>query len=113
MKRPKDHPELDFSADDVCRNYHGGNEESEEANLDTQKLRDRKTLYDAIKGSGSHGCICDELEVIFGMRHQTCSARLSELKRDHWITIKVDPATGVKFRRPTRSGSMAAVLIAI
>lgn len=86
--------------DDICRNYHRGNAESVRA-------------YESVKLSAGHmrgrivGMIreremtCDEIEEITGWKHQTVSARISELKRDGWI-IPVD-------RRKTRSGCSAAV----
>ena len=87
--------------DDITRNYHGGNEESEQANesITGTKEQMRTKLYDALKRRPS---TCEELEDRFGMKHQTVSARLSELKRDGLVE-KVGT-------RPTSSGRSAAVL---
>ena len=59
----------------------------------------------AIKLCGLHGMTCDELELKLGMRHQTASARVSELKR---IGSIFDSGQ----RRATRSGRKAAVWLA-
>lgn len=96
--------------DDICRNYHGGNPESEAANEETLKSRDRKRIHDVLLSAGLQGRTCDELEIVTGLSHQTCSARCSELLRDGIIVRKPDPV--LKYmRRPTRTGCQAAVLI--
>lgn len=97
--------------DDICRNYHGGNPESEEANEETIKSKDRRRIIDALFAAGLRGLTCDELEVLLGMRHQTCSARCSELLRDGVIVRKPTGLDGTYMRRPTRTGCQAAVLI--
>jgi hypothetical protein len=56
----------------------------------------------AIASGGASGFTCDEVEVLTGMAHQTCSARVNELMRKGRI---VD--TGQ--RRKTRSGRKAVV----
>ena len=48
------------------------------------------------------GQTCDELEVLFGWKHQTVSARLWELERAGQIIKSAE-------RRPTRSGRTARV----
>lgn len=50
----------------------------------------------------SGGATCDEIEASLGLRHQTASARIKELKDTQKIR---DTGT----RRRTRSGRMAAV----
>lgn len=90
--------------DDICRNNHGGNPESEAANLQTDKRRDSRRIVDALVNVGWNGLTCDELEVRLAMSHQTCSARCSELKRDGTIAVK-------SAKRFTRTGSSAGVLV--
>jgi len=85
---------------DVCRRKHGGNAESEAANLVTNKARDRARIISLLK---DRDWTCDELEVATQMSHQTCSARLSELLKDG-VAIR----TGT--RRPTRTGAQAGVV---
>lgn len=89
-----------LASDDVCRNYHGGNPESEAANAATDKQRDRARVLGQLK---MRDMTCDELEVALGMRHQTCSARVADLKKEGRIV-----PTGLK--RKTRTGCNAAVL---
>lgn len=87
--------------DDICYTHHGGNPESNAANLETNKHKDRSAILRLLD---QHGRLtCDEIEVYLQMRHQTASARCSELLRDETIE-----RTGEK--RETRSGSKAAVL---
>lgn len=50
------------------------------------------------------GATCDEIELSLGLRHQTASARIAELK--HGGKLK---SIG---RRPTRSGRQADVMVA-
>lgn len=85
---------------DICRNYHKGNEESEQANLSTDKDRDRRRILRHLEAKDA---TCDELEVALDMRHQTCSARLAELKKNGLVIV-----TGE--RRATRTGCKAAVV---
>jgi len=61
-------------------------------------------VFARIADAGSHGATCDELECILDMRHQTCSARIRELKDKRVIR---DSGR----RRETRSGRYAAVLV--
>lgn len=91
--------------DDICRNRHGGNPESEVANQQTNKQRDSRMVMDALFQAGGLGMTCDELEVELGMSHQTCSARCSELKRDGKVLTTTR-------RRETRAGCPARVLMA-
>jgi type IV pilus biogenesis protein CpaD/CtpE len=88
--------------DDICRNYHGGEEESEAANesIDDRKAALRAKISDVIVAAGNHGMTSDQVEALTGMRHQTCSARFSEMKADGVMVW-----TGRK--SPTRSGRMA------
>jgi predicted transcriptional regulator len=90
--------------DDITRNYHGGNPESEAANLRTNKSRDRAAIIAEVASRGDRGATCSEIELATGLSHQTASARCSELKRDGVLVVSGE-------RRPTQTGSMAAVLI--
>ena len=89
---------------DITRNYHRGNPRSAEAHEDTKvrKLRDQMRILRLLH-SHPGGLICDEAEVLLDMRHQTCSARFSDMKAKGWL----EP-TGQ--RRLTRSGSYADVM---
>jgi len=105
-------PEFDGGSEepDICRNYHGGNAESEGANLDTatRKAQDRSRIASYLQLVG--GRTCDEIERALSLAHQTASARCSEMLKDGVIRRAPD-GKGKYKRRPTRRGSMAAVLI--
>ncbi len=88
------------AAQDITARKHGGNAESEEANLRTNKARDRARIITLLR---ERELTCEEVSLALSMPYTTCSARLSELKKDGLAV-----ATGE--RRPTRSGSPAAVL---
>lgn len=94
---------FDEQLDDVCRAYHGGNEDSEAANtsIDGHKHAIREKIYQYLKES--NGAICDEAEAALGLRHQTCSARITEL-------VRAKRAYRSQEKRKTRSGRMAAVI---
>jgi len=98
--------------DDICRNYHRGNLESQEANLMAghNKGRDRTRIFQYLEAN-PEGATCDRIEVALGMSHQTASARCSELLRDRWVVRK--PRIGGGYERmKTRTGSFAAILVA-
>lgn len=59
-------------------------------------------LFDRL---GDYGATCDEAEQALRLRHQTCSARIAELKKAGSI---VDSGR----TRKTRSGCKAAVMVA-
>ena len=102
--------QLSLIPDDVCRNFHKGNPESEAANLKTRKLQDSAVILAYLRSRGVLGSTADEMEALFGMPHQTCSARCSEMLRDGLIVRKrLTDETYAK--RPTRTGSLAAVLV--
>lgn len=85
---------------DICRNRHKGNPESEAANLRTAKQQDRARIAAYLT---DRVATCDQIEQALNMRHQTASARVSELLKDGLIE-----RTGE--RRKTRTGCGAAVL---
>lgn len=87
--------------DDICRNFHRGNTESEAANpvASTKEIQCEHIIAFMLRTGDA---TCDETEDRLGLIHQSASARFSELKRDGRIL-----ATGE--RRLTRSGRYAAV----
>lgn len=97
----------DSKLPDICRNNHGGNEFSEEANASLQNTKKiiRKTILDYIRGCGEHGATCEEIEIALTIPHQSCSARCTELKN-----LKLVYQDG---GRLTRSKRRAAVLKAV
>lgn len=69
-------------SDDVTRHYHGGAETSSAA-WESSKVKadaDRKRIYNWIKDTG--GATCQECEKRLSIPHETCSARISQLKAD-------------------------------
>ena len=82
----------------VCANRHHGNEQSVAANKNPDKQRQRAQVLAAIQYRTQ---TCEQIEEFTGLPHQSCSARISELKRDGLIR-KIGT-------RPTRSGCQAAV----
>lgn len=90
---------------DICRNNHGGNQQSEEANDSIVhlkgNLRNRILVY--IRAVPS---TCEETESALSLPHTTCSARISELK-----SMKLVRESGKV--RANASGRNAAVLEAV
>jgi hypothetical protein len=91
---------------DVCRNRHGGNEESVKAYQGTlsNKDKDLANILEFIRSKGHLGATSDECGIALGIYVQTCSARCSELTAKGHVLKK-----GV---RETSRGSAAAVLVA-
>jgi predicted transcriptional regulator len=85
--------------DDICRNYHKGNQFSQQANRSLDKKAMVGLILDLIRNSA--GLICEEIEDALGLKHQTVSARISELKRDGQVIV-----VG---KRKTRSGCQAGI----
>lgn len=90
---------------DICRNYHGGNPESEAANVIAHKssAQIRSKILEYVRACGLDGATCDQIEIALELSHQTASARCADLKR---LKMIVDSGG----RRETRTGSKAAVL---
>jgi hypothetical protein len=65
----------------------------------------RQIVLEAIRSRRRDGATCDEIEASLAMKHQTASARITELKADQSV---VDSGA----RRRTRSNRNAAVLVA-
>ncbi len=90
---------------DICRNNHGGNEDSEAANRGTNKSRDCARILAWIRGRGAYGAITDEVQAALGIVNQTCSARMADLTNDGHVVW-----SGAK--RKTRSNRTAGVRVA-
>jgi predicted transcriptional regulator len=86
---------------DICRNYHGGNEQSEAANVAIQPRK--QSMRMRILEWWTQESTVEECELALGMKHQTVSARVSELRKDGLLQD-----TGRT--RPTSSGSQAEIL---
>lgn len=65
---------------DVCANNHGGNEESRAANRRTNKEVDRARILDFMATRPGKEAHVKELIRELDLKHQTASARLSDLK---------------------------------
>jgi hypothetical protein len=89
---------------DICANNHGGNPESEAANKITDKTADAQRLADWYIARGARGGYMELAARELGMRHQTVSARQSDLKRLGvlWKTTQ---------RTQTSSGAKAGVYV--
>ena len=77
---------------DICSNYHRGNAESVIANKTASKTklnkRDRiMQIFQNAHFIRQFGTTCEDIEIITGWKHQTVSARISELKRDGKIMV--------------------------
>jgi predicted transcriptional regulator len=92
--------------DDICTTYHKGNTESREAHASIERMKEamRVKIVGRLKEVPS-GRTCDEIETDLGLRHQTASARISELL----ASTRIIRTT---IRRPTRSGRSASVVVA-
>lgn len=86
---------------DISFNKHGGNPESTAAHESVVPLKHalRTRVLLAIAGSGENGLTSDDVESMLGLRHQSASARITELRAGNMI----EPAE----KRPTRSGRTA------
>lgn len=90
--------------DDICKNYHLGNENSVAAHKSVipTAAKVRISIFEYIVSRGELGATCDEVEFATGFSHQSCSARCAELKADGLVYEEG--------ARPTRTGRRAAVL---
>ncbi len=87
---------------DICGNRHKGNPRSVAANKKVAPKKEsiREKILTLI--TQHPGLLhCDDIESILGLKHQTASARISELKRDFMIFISGE--------KKTTSGCMAAL----
>lgn len=87
---------------DITWNYHRGNQYSAAAH-DTIKHRKQQDVSRILVVLHAHpdGLTCEEVEIQLGMKHQTCSARFTDMKKLGWIV-----ECG---KRPTRSKRDAGV----
>ena len=78
---------------DICRNRHGGNENSELANLSihSRKQIDRARILSYAEVMGNFGITVKEVIKALDLKHQTASARMSELKAEKDLVPKCDP----------------------
>jgi len=91
---------------DITANRHGGNPESQEANVSIAKNKEavRMEVFEWAKKQGSKGITADETAAHFNCTHNHVAPRIAELK-----AMKVLVRSGE--RRKTRTGRMAAVLV--
>ena len=68
----------------------------------------QRQILEAVSRS-SNGLTRDEIEQVTGLPHTTSSARVRELFLKGLLETRVDRATGISYRRPTRSGKPAEV----
>lgn len=68
----------------------------------------QRQILEAVS-KASNGLTRDEIEQVTGLPHTTSSARVRELFLKGLLKTRVDRATGISYRRPTRSGKMAEV----
>lgn len=73
------------------------------ASIDAASIREQ--VWGHIRKHGLGGRTCDETEVDLGLRHQTASARITELKKEKRVFQRG--------RRATRSGRQADVWVAV
>jgi hypothetical protein len=66
----------------------------------------RRTVYDAIMANMANGLTCDEVCEATGMLVQSATSAIHTLARDGWLTDSGE-------RRPTRTGVLAIVWVAI
>jgi DNA-binding MarR family transcriptional regulator len=65
---------------DVCAGNHGGNAESRAANLKTDKATDLRRILDFMETRPGTETYVKEIIAALGIKHQTASARLTDLK---------------------------------
>jgi hypothetical protein len=66
----------------------------------------RRRVYDAIMANMSNGMTCDEVCVETGMLVQSATSAINTLSHDGWLVDSGD-------RRPTRTGVLAIVWVAL
>lgn len=78
---------------DICANRHKGNPKSVAAHrkIRADKRSIRQKILDQI--GLTPDITCEALEFMLLLKHQTCSARISELKRDGLIYISGEEET--------------------
>jgi hypothetical protein len=73
-------------SDDITENYHGGNPYSHAAHdsIEHRKELDFTRILKVLHDN-PHGLTCEEVEIELEMKHQTCSARFTDMKKLGWI----------------------------
>lgn len=82
-----------------------------QAPRDTSAVRSKVLSY--IRSKGGEGATCEEVELAVFMAHQTCSARIKELRDhpQHGGQIEILKIDGKPIKRPTVSGRSAYVYV--
>lgn len=99
--------------EDICENKHGGNLESGEAFEAVSSVRDiqQAQICQALLDNPG-GMVEEEISLHCGLRRNSASARISELKKMSMVIKKPSPFGKPPWhRRKTTSGHFAAVLI--
>lgn len=79
----------------------------------TTKATDEARILTHIQGCGAWGSTCDEVEVAFGISHQTASARINGLVRQGKLVVDVCGENFDQTRtRMTRRNCRAQVYVA-
>lgn len=100
-----------YKEPDICRNNHGGNPESEQANLAVNKEKWQEAVYQFALAQGERGITADEAQVHFDVGPNTVAPRLTELKKAGRLERLVKDGKNVC--RKTRAGVGAGVYVAI
>lgn len=74
------------------------------ASVRFQAPADREAVMRVVVAAGRRGATCDECEVVTGLLHQNCSARVRDLVLSGYIEDSGQ-------RRPTRTGRAARVYV--
>jgi hypothetical protein len=115
MSKNDDHQGLfDFDVGgDVCRNKHGGNPESEAAyerrrHIEREQLR---AVYEDVRDQGDHGATTHEVAARQGRLVNAVSPDMTKLKKWGYIVRLVRDCK--KISRPTETGALAGVFVAV
>jgi hypothetical protein len=91
---------------DITANRHRGADTSVAAHAkvpENAREIQRERILKFISSQGDEGATCEETEMALGLPHQTCSARITELRKGGRIFNKPDT------KRVTSSGCLARV----
>ncbi len=80
---------------DITANYHGGNAESQAANVKAapHKHVDRQRILEFMRRNGNETYVKEIIREL-DMKHQTASARLSDLKADAQVVVTGEKREG-------------------
>lgn len=86
---------------DVCKNRHRGNAQSEAANdvVQPYKLNMRERIFFYVFKSRQYGVTCEDIVRDLGMKLQSVSARVSELKATNRV-VEDGTRNGYSILRP-------------